>query len=244
MTTDDLFKDSVVCQLMKRDGISKSTIRTLFDRFRRLQNSAPTRERRRNPEWQLDGISHALLRAIAYRDPYSTEHMETVARLAVLLANKLGLDQDTVGVISVGAQLHDIGKIGIPLEVLIKPSQLSTEEMSLVRGHARIGWEIVNQFRGVCPAIKDIVLFHHERLDGSGYPFGHKSEAIPFGARLVGVADVIESMATHRPYRPALGLVPAIDEIMRHRGSLYDPEIVDVAIATADEIAALLASPT
>lgn len=244
LTLEDLLADPLVRQVMDSDHVDGAALRRLFDGLplRLEQDRATERhsDRRQNPERLLNNISHALLRAIAYRDPYSSSHMKRVARLVEIMARKLGLGTRETSQIHLGAVLHDVGKIGIPLEVLVKPSHLSTEEMALVRGHARMGWEIVSRLRRVSPAVKQIVLLHHERLDGSGYPFGHKGDAIPMGARLVGIIDVVESMTSHRPYRPALGLEKAIDEITRHRGIRYDSDLVDAVISTADEINAVL----
>lgn len=242
-TLEDLLDDPLIRQVMASDRVEETAVRRLFDGLPAWPaDHLPEhhRDRRQNPERLLNSISHALLRAIAYRDPYSSSHMEMVARIVRIMARKLGLGTRETSQICLGALLHDVGKIGIPLEVLIKPSRLSAEEMALVRGHSRMGWEIVNRLRRVSPTIKEIVLLHHERLDGSGYPFGRKGDAIPMGARLVGIIDVVESMTSHRPYRPALGLETAIDEITRYRGIRYDSDLVDTVISVAEEINAAL----
>ena len=243
LTLDDLLADPLVRQVMVSDHVEETAVRLLFDGLpSQPTDHAPVHhhDRRQNPERLLNGISNALLQAIAYRDPYSSSHMDMVARIVQIMARKLALGARETSQIHLGALLHDVGKIGIPLELLVKPSHLSTEEMALVRGHSRIGWEIVSRLRRVSPAIKEIVLLHHERLDGSGYPFGYKGDAIPMGARLFGIVDVVESMTSHRPYRPALGLEKAIDEISRYRGIRYDRDLVNIFVSAADEIDAAL----
>ena len=161
------------------------------------------------------------------RDPYTAGHQERVADLACAFASQMGLDEDTIGGLRVAALLHDIGKMSVPAEILSKPSKLTEIELSLVREHPRKAYEILKNIDFPWP-IAEIILQHDERLDGSGYPQGLKGDAILHEAKILAVADVVEAMASHRPYRPALGIDAALEEIRSHRGTLYDSDVVEV----------------
>ena len=178
----------------------------------------------------LESLVFALARASEYRDPYTAGHQLNVAHLARQIAGHLGLPEGDVRGITLGATLHDIGKIAVPAEILTRPGRLSPVEFELVKTHCPVGHDILSGIDIPWP-IADIVLHHHERLDGSGYPDGLKGEAISLEARIVAVADVIAAMASHRPYRPGLGIEAARQEIRKNRCRLYDPAIVDAALA-------------
>ncbi len=132
------------------------------------------------------------------------------------------------------ASIHDIGKLSIPAEILSRPTKLSDTEFSLIKEHPRIGYDILKDVITGYP-LAEIVYQHHERLDGSGYPRGLKCEEILLEARIIAVADVVEAMASHRPYRPTLGMEAALDEITRNRGILYDPDVVDTCRSLFNE---------
>lgn len=174
----------------------------------------------------------ALARAIEKRDPYTDGHQRRVARLGVALAKRLGLDRDQVNAVRLGGLVHDVGKIAIPVELLSMPRPLSAIEYSLVKVHPSAGAEILGEVEFPWP-ITAIVLQHHERLDGSGYPDGLTAGAICVEARVVAVADVFEAMSSHRPYRAALGIDRAVEEILRNSGSLYDPDVVKCCVELA-----------
>lgn len=142
---------------------------------------------------------------------------------------KMGLNDERIRGIQLGGMIHDIGKIGVPAEILSKPSRLSTTEYKLIQNHAELGFNILKDVKFPWP-IAEIAHQHHERIDGSGYPNGLKGEDILLEARIIAVADTVESMASYRPYRPALGLQPAIDEIKKNRGILYDANAVDACL--------------
>ena len=142
----------------------------------------------------------------------------------------MGLDERLIEGLYFGGMIHDIGKVGIPAEILCKPTRLTPTELKLVQEHARIGFDIVQPVEFPWP-VAQMVLQHHERLDGSGYPNGLTGDAILLEARILAVADVVEAMASHRPYRPGLGVDQAIEEITRYRGSRYDPQVVDACLA-------------
>ena len=141
----------------------------------------------------------------------------------------MGLSRDQIEGIRVAGLIHDIGKISIPAEILSKPRQLTDTEFSLLKAHPKVAYDILKRIEFPWP-VADIVVQHHERLDGSGYPNGVKGDEILLEARILAVADVVEAMASHRPYRPARGIDKALEEIEKNTGKLYDPKIVDVCL--------------
>lgn len=191
-----------------------------------LRNRA---ERARSAELLYRGLEdtiQAISATVEMRDPYTSGHQRRVAALAAAIAGELGLDPDRVHGIRLGGMVHDVGKIGVPAEILSKPSRLTAIELQMVREHAEMGYNILKDVKFSWP-VAEIARQHHERLDGSGYPRGLKGNAICLEARIVGVADVVESMASHRPYRPAQGMLAALDEVAAHRGTRYDGQVVD-----------------
>lgn len=172
----------------------------------------------------------ALALTIEKRDPYTAGHQQRVAGLAVAIAHRLNLSDQRVEGVRLGALLHDIGKISIPAEILVKPGRFSPEEFELVKGHCQSGYEIIKDIPFDWP-IGRIALEHHERLDGGGYPRGLKGDQICLEARIISVADVAEAITSHRPYRPALGLEAAIVEIEKGRGVAFDADVVDACLS-------------
>ena len=168
----------------------------------------------------------ALAAALGTRDPYTAEHQKKVVQLASAIAAEMGLSRDQIEGIQVAGNLHDIGKIHVPLEILNKPDKLTDIEFSYVKTHSQSGYDIIKHIEFPWP-VADIILQHHERLDGSGYPLGISGDEIRLEARIIAVADVVEAMAAHRPYRPALGIEPGLEEITQHKGILYDPAVVE-----------------
>ncbi|MEW5826031.1 MAG: HD domain-containing phosphohydrolase [Candidatus Bipolaricaulota bacterium] len=177
----------------------------------------------------LDGTIEAIGRATETRDPYTAGHQRRVTELAVPIAEVLGLSEDRVAATHAAGLLHDIGKLSIPAEILTKPSRLSPMETALIRVHPQSAYDILKTVEFPWP-IAEIVLQHHERLDGSGYPLGLRGGEILLEARILAVADVVEAMASHRPYRPALGIEAALDEVKRGRATLYDAGVVDACL--------------
>ena len=163
------------------------------------------------------------------RDPYTAGHQVRVASLGCRIASEIGMPAEQIGAIRTAAMLHDIGKIIVPSEILNKPGRLSVLERSFVGAHAQASYEILKNIEFEFP-IAEIILQHHEKLDGSGYPRGLSGDSILKEARVLTVADVIEAMASHRPYRPALPLKTALEEISSHRGTLYDADVVDACL--------------
>lgn len=184
-----------------------------------------TRELRDN---LLDFVT-AIGATIEVRDPYTAGHQRRVAHLATAIARELRLTEDQIIGLRLVSVVHDIGKIKVPAEILSKPGRLDAIEFDLIKRHPVTGHEILKSINFPWP-IAEAVLQHHERLDGSGYPSGLKDEEILPEAKIVAVADVVEAMVSHRPYRAGLGVDAAMEEITRNRGVIYDPVVVDVCI--------------
>ncbi len=167
--------------------------------------------------------------AVETRDPYTAGHQVRAADLARAIATDMGLSQDKIDAIRLAGSIHDIGKLSIPAEILSKPTKLSEIEFSLIKEHARKGYEMLKNVESPWP-LAEIVHQHHERVDGSGYPKNLKGEDILIEARILAVADVVESMASHRPYRPSLGIEAALNEIAKNSGIFYDKIVVDACL--------------
>ncbi len=177
----------------------------------------------------LEKTIHAFASAIEKKDPYTAGHQKRVAQLAIEIAKEMGLSESSQRTVYFAGLVHDIGKISIPMEILSKPGRLNNAEFEVIKAHPQTGYEILKEIEFPWP-IADIVLQHHERLDGSGYPLGLKNDEITLEARILAVADVVEAMASHRPYRPALGIDEALKEINEKKGILYDPDVVNACI--------------
>jgi len=177
----------------------------------------------------LEGVVRAVALTVDIRDPYTAGHQRRVSQLSSAIAKEMNLTLDQIEEIHIAGILHDVGKVSIPAEILTKPSRLTDIEMSLLKTHPQVGYDILDKIDFPWPLAK-IVLQHHERMDGSGYPAGLSGKKILLEARILGVADVVEAMSSHRPYRPALGLNKALEEISKNRGIFYDPEVVDACL--------------
>jgi len=177
----------------------------------------------------LGGTIRAMAATVETRDPYTAGHQKRVTRLARSIAQEMGLSKDTIEGIRMAGIIHDIGKISVPAEILSKPTKLTDMEFNLIKIHPQSGYDILKEIDFPWP-IAQIVLQHHERMDGSGYPNLLKNGQIIVEAKILAVADVVESMASHRPYRPALGIDVALNEIEQNKGALYDTEAVEVCV--------------
>ncbi len=177
----------------------------------------------------LEGTINALASAMGKRDPYTAGHQQRVAKLARVIAEEMGLSKDETRGIRVAGRIHDIGKISVPAEILVKPGRLTDIEFSIVKTHSQVGYDILKDIEFPWP-VAEIVLQHHERMDGSGYPQGLSGEKIILGARIMAVADVVEAMCSHRPYRSAFPIEKALEEISQNRGILYDTKVVDACL--------------
>jgi len=177
----------------------------------------------------LAGTIKAISRTVETRDAYTAGHQRRTTEIARAIAFEMGLSKQEIEGIRMAGVIHDLGKISIPAEILSKPGEISDSEFSLIRQHPQAGYEILKGIDFNWP-VADIVLQHHERLDGSGYPYSLQKDDILLEARIIGVADVIEAMSSHRPYRPALGIDDAFEEITMNKGITYDPDVVDASI--------------
>ena len=182
-----------------------------------------------NIERLLEETVAALSSAVEKRDPYTAGHQERVMQLSCAIAREMKLSDKQIGGIRMAAVIHDIGKLNIPIDYLTKPTKLSEAEMSVIKAHPKEGYEILQGIQVPWP-IAEMVLQHHERLDGSGYPNGLSGEKILLEAKIIAVADVIEAMATNRPYRPMLGMEKALHEITSKKGTIFDPAVVDACV--------------
>ena len=176
----------------------------------------------------LRSIIEAMSKTMEWRDPYTAGHQKRVASISMAIGRQLGWDNERLQALYMAAMVHDIGKMAVPSEILTKPSRLTDLEMQMVQGHVEAGYQILKDIPFPWP-IAEMVHQHHERLDGSGYPNGLKGDEICEEARVLAVADTIEAMATHRPYRPAKGLAAALDEIRIEAGTKLDTKVVDAA---------------
>ncbi|MFQ5574363.1 MAG: HD domain-containing phosphohydrolase [Terriglobia bacterium] len=190
------------------------------------------REREKLTGERLEAVSRTLEEAVGAlgsmiekRDPYTSGHQRRVAELAAAIGREMGLPDDQVTGIRVGALIHDAGRINIPAGILSKPGELTPEEFALARIHAEVGFHILNDVNFPWP-VAEMAHQHHERMNGSGYPQGLSGDEILLEARILAVADVVEAIASHRPYRPAMGIEAALDEIRRNQGVLYDEQVV------------------
>lgn len=177
----------------------------------------------------LDGTVQSIAKMVEARDPYTAGHQQRVADLAVGIAKELGLDSDTIEGLYIAAQIHDLGKIQIPSEILTKPTILTELEFEMIKTHAATGYEILKNIHFPWQ-VADIVHQHHEKLDGSGYPNALKGDEILLEAKILCVADIVEAIASHRPYRASLGIEFALKEIEKGRGTFYDSKVVDCCL--------------
>jgi PAS domain S-box-containing protein len=182
----------------------------------------------------LRATVQAISLTLEMKDPYTSGHQQRVSDLARSIATEMGLSVDRQDLIRTAASIHDIGKISIPSAILSKPTKLSDLEFGLIKTHSQSGYDILKDIEFPWP-VADVVLQHHERINGSGYPQGLKGNAISLEARILGVADVVEAIAFHRPYRPSLGIYFALQEIARNKDILYDADVVDVCLKLFQE---------
>ena len=182
----------------------------------------------------LKGTVQSMTMVVETRDPYTSGHQRRVAKLACAIAKEMELEEERVEAIEMAGLIHDIGKIAVPADILNKPSKLSEPEMALIRAHVEVSYQILKSIDFPWP-VAEIVLQHHERMDGSGYPQGLRGDEILLEARILAVADAVEAMASHRPYRPARGIEGALEEISKNSGILYDPEAVTACLKLINE---------
>jgi PAS domain S-box-containing protein/putative nucleotidyltransferase with HDIG domain len=207
------------------------TIAIVYDITEKMALEMALRESLEKMNRVFDETVDALAAAIEKRDPYTAGHQQRVAQLACDIAVEMGdFDDYRMKGIRTATMIHDIGKLYVPSELLSKAGQLTGIEFELIKTHPQAGYEILQNIEFPWPVAR-IIQQHHERLDGSGYPTGLAGDDILLEARIVGVADVVEAMSSHRPYRPGRGMEPALHEIRSARGSIYDSRVVDACLA-------------
>jgi HD-GYP domain-containing protein (c-di-GMP phosphodiesterase class II) len=177
----------------------------------------------------MEGIIRAMSLTVEMRDPYTAGHQQRVADLAQSISVEMELSEERVEGVRMAGLIHDLGKIAVPAEILTKPGKLNNIEFNLIKLHPQAGYDILKDIEFPWP-VAEIALQHHERMDGSGYPHGVKGEEILLESRIMAVADVVEAMASHRPYRAALGLGAAMEEIIKNKNRLFDLDVVDTCV--------------
>ena len=209
----------------------------LKQRIQQLEQSESARKRVEEAQRQsleqlrraVGTIIQVLVMAVEVKDPYTAGHQRRVTNLARTIATEMGLPPEKIEGLRLAGLIHDIGKITLPSEILSKPTKMSAIELSLISEHVRLGYHILKDVESSWP-LAEIVYQHHERMDGSGYPRKLKGEEILIEARILAVADVVEAMASNRPYRPAVGLDAALEEIEKNRGVFYDTAAADACL--------------
>jgi len=182
----------------------------------------------------LEGTIQAMALTIEIRDPYTAGHQRRVSKLSCAIAREMRMPENQVEGLRVAGDIHDIGKIYVPSEILSKPGQITAIEYGIIKTHPQVGYDILKTIKFPWP-VAQIVLQHHERLDGSGYPLGLSGAQILIEARILSVADIVEAMSSHRPYRPAQGIGKALEEIIQHKGFSYDTDVVDACVKLFQE---------
>jgi putative two-component system response regulator len=177
----------------------------------------------------MEGTIQVISSTVEMRDPYTAGHQRRVAALVAAIAAEMGLPEDRIDGLRMAGLIHDLGKIAVPAEILSKPGRITEAEFNMIKCHPQAGYDILKDIEFPWP-IAEIVYQHHERMDGSGYPRGLSGEEILMESRILCVADVVEAMASHRPYRQALGIDKALEEISSNRGILYDADVVDTCL--------------
>lgn len=204
-------------------------IGVLADITDKLRHEQEIREHIGRLECTLLGTIGAISQMVELRDPYTAGHERRVGEMAAAIAAEMGLDENTRRGLRIAGAVHDVGKVTVPAEILAKPTRLTPAELELAQGHAAAGYEVLCKVQFPWP-VAEVAYQHHERMDGSGYPRGLKGDEIILEARIIAVADVVESMSNYRPYRPAVGLARALEEIEHNAGTLYDPDVVNACL--------------
>jgi len=213
---------------------SKAYLASLRDITTRKRSEEKLSEANLELKTLMEELVNGLMRTVEVRDPYTAGHQKRVASLATAIAEELELPTKRIEGVRIAALIHDIGKINIPTDIMIKPGKISELEFDLIKSHSQAGYDIVKTIKFPWPIAKAI-LQHHEKLDGSSYPNGEQGDTIILEAKIICVADVVEAMCSHRPYRPALGKKRALEEITTKRNTLYDGKVVDACIKVMNE---------
>jgi putative nucleotidyltransferase with HDIG domain len=211
------------------EGEVSSLLAALLDITARKRAEAELQEGLAKLKRAFEGVVQAMAMAMEMKDLYTSGHQQRVAQLACALAGELGLPAERIDGLRVAGLLHDLGKIAVASEILSKPGKINEYEFAIIKAHPQIGYDILKAIEFPWP-VAQIILQHHERLDGSGYPGGLQGEEILLEAKILGVADVVEAMSSHRPYRPAIGMDLALEEVSQKKGVLYDREVVEACL--------------
>jgi len=209
--------------------LEKATTNLQMEIEERIRSDEELQKSMINLRKALEGTIQVVASTVEVRDPYTAGHQRRVAHLARDIASEMGLSREIIDGVYMAGVVHDLGKICVPAEILSKPTELNTIEFNLIKTHPQVGYDLLKTIDFPWP-IARIVLQHHEKINGSGYPNGVAGEEILLEARILTVADVVEAMASHRPYRPSRGTDKALDEISRNSGRFYDPEVADVCL--------------
>ena len=225
-------RDFLVTTTPVRIGQARMVLLCLQDITEQKRTARMAVESRGELERAMGAVIHALAEMLATRDPYTAGHQQRVADLGSAIGIEMGLGEDQVAGIRMASIIHDLGKVAVPSEILTKPGRVTRLEFDIMKMHPQVGYDILSKLTFPWP-VADVALQHHERLDGTGYPQGLQGDEISLEARIVAVADVVEAMASHRPYRPSLGIQRALEEITRQKGARYDPDVVAACVALA-----------
>ncbi len=225
----EIFSDDEVELLMEVADNLVYGVMALHSRTERYRAESEVKTSMDKLRKALGAIIQVLEQTVEIRDPYTAGHQRRVADLARAIAETMKISQDRIDGIRIAGIIHDIGKIYVPAEILSKPRRLSPIEFNLIKTHSQVGYDVLKAIDFPWPVAK-IILQHHERIDGSGYPHNLQGDEIMLEARILGVADVVEAMASHRPYRPALGVDAALREIEQNKGMFYDPTVVEACL--------------
>ncbi len=207
--------------ILRNVKLSKS----LYKEFKKNTNKIKT---------NIEGAVHAMAMTVEIKDPYTAGHQRQVANLACAIAEKMDIPREQIESIHLAGTIHNIGKMQVPTEILSKCRRLTELEFDMIKTHPQAGYDVLKAIEFQWP-IEKFVIQHHERIDGSGYPSGLNSKNILIEAKILSVADVVDAIVPHRPYRPALGIKKAREEIFNNRGILYDSEVVDACLSVISD---------
>jgi putative nucleotidyltransferase with HDIG domain len=230
----DLVFDIIVGPLRDADGAVVGAVGVAYDASARKQAEEELLRHAEQLRRTVEGAVLAMSHMVESRDPYTAGHERRVAELAAAIGGELGMAGEELDALRLAGTIHDIGKVAVPAEILSKPGRVSAVEFELIKQHSQVGFDILADVDFGRP-VAEMVLQHHERLDGSGYPRGLKGEDVMAEARILAVADVVEAMSSHRPYRAALGMEAALAEVREHAGAKYDAEVVASCVKLVEE---------
>ncbi len=219
---------------LSNEKIFNGAVLLIHDVSQQLQAEEKLRQSMEMQDKATDDIIQTMISISEIRDPYTGNHQRRVCELSEAIAMEMGMDSERIKGIGYTARIHDIGKVAVPSDILTKPGKISDMEFNVIMNHSKVGYDILRNIRFPWP-IAEIVYQHHERIDGSGYPRNLTKKQILLEARIIGLADVVEAIASHRPYRAALGIEKAMKEISNKRGSYFDEDVVDACLSIVQD---------